>query len=153
MYNQIYNTTVKITEGQKKKHFSMFTSEEKIYLSQKIDIAKKYTILSEHHEAKNNGITLTDINKILTSGKYSIVEYNETTKNNITDYRILIRSTEDFYTKFYDTKLNYSYNCECNLCFVISIKTGKIITSYFNKSNDIHTTINFLRYDNLQIIK
>jgi hypothetical protein len=153
MYNQIYNTIVKSTEGQKKKHFSMFTEAEQKHLIEKLDTIKNKITLSYHHAMKNNGIDITDIEKVLTSKKFEIIEYNETTKNNITDYRILIRSTTEVYTEFFDTKLQYPYKCYCNICFVISIKSGEIVTSYFNKAIDNHTTINFYRYENLNIIK
>jgi len=153
MYNQTYIPIAKITDNQRKKHYTMFSNDEKLYLIDKLNIVKTYAILSEHLQLKNNGITIRDINNVFNSNNFEMIEYNETTRNNITDLRVLIRSVDTYFTSFYDTTINYSYNCYCHLCFVISIKTGQVVTAYFNKSGDTHKTIDLSRYENLQIIK
>lgn len=76
-----------------------------------------------------------------------IIEYNSTNNYGKIDKRVLIRSKKSYFVDIDNTLT------ECNLCFVISIITGQIITAYYNEVNDNHNTIDWLRYDkSLKII-
>lgn len=153
MYTQIYNPLPKITNNQIKKHFTQMTKNEIEFLKLKIDRIKNYITVSEHLTSKCNKINTLTVNQILNS-EYDIIEYNETPNYNGTDKRVLIRSKMQFDTIFVDTITNLKTIEQCNICVVISIVSGIIITGYLNKCNDAHYTINFNRYDkNLSIIK
>ena len=60
--------------------------------------------------------------------------------NNV-DKRVVLRS-RDIYNVMVGEDI-----IECNLCFVISILKGEVITAYYNNINDSHDTINWNRYN------
>lgn len=147
---------IKKTDGQKKKHILQMNNTEKIYLEEelkKIDIDKIY--LSIHIQEKSSiSFDLDDIKNILKTKKLSslIIEYNETPLYGRLEKRILIRDNVSRKVAFVRSD-GSSFECYANLCFVISTK-GKIVTVYWNKTNDNHYCINWDRYDaNLKIIK
>lgn len=147
---------IKQTDGQKKKHALQMTSMEKIYLEnelKKIDINRIY--LSRHIQEKlSTSFNVDDIKNILKTKKLSslVIEYNETPSFERIEKRILIR--DDIAQKIIFVRIDgSSFECYANLCFVISTE-GRIITVYWNKTNDNHFSINWDRYDaNLKIIK
>jgi hypothetical protein len=153
MFTQVYTPIAKITENQIKKHFTQMTKNEIEFLKMKINRIKNYITVSTHLTNKCNKINILTCNDIL-NNDYEIIEYNETANYNGIDKRVLIRSINSFDTIFIDTITNIKTIEKCNICFVVSIVTGIIVTGYFNKCNDFHNTINFNRYNkNIVIIK
>lgn len=133
--------TVKKTKGQLKKHASQFTHKEveQVYSARERvkDLWLKRGIKIGFHlqDKIRNGETKfsyeTTMKTMLNS---TIVEYNETGA----DKRILLRS-------------HYAVNKEVQ-CIVVSLLSGKVITSYLNKVDDVHKTLDLRRYDkNLKI--
>lgn len=140
---------IKKTPGQRKKHISQMTSNEISFLVYKIQHLDKI-IYSNHLLKKHITFNEKTILKTLKSSnlKNCIIEYNETPSKDFLDRRVLIRS------EIAENVLINNNNYElCNLCFVLSIVSKKVITVYYNKSNDNHTSLNLNRYDNtLKII-
>lgn len=142
---------VKKTNNQRKKHFSQFSKGEFVYLENKIKKLDLKQIKSSRHLNLKSSISYKkdDIIAVLSDEdiKNRIIEFNITPSKGSIDRRVLLRSKEE-----YDVLINNNIK-KCNLCFVISIITGDLITVYYNESNDSHDTIDWRRYDNdLQII-
>lgn len=152
---------VVVTDGQKKKHVTQMNAEEVIYLSKKVyEIADKLNDDNLHLRRRIDvaDIELDVFKNIILEGNLpnKIIEYNET-PNKIfkdeVDYRVLIRSTK-IEKKLYHMGKTKEVFGPCQLCFVVSIKTGKIITAYYNGVRDNHASLDSSRYDaNLEVIK
>lgn len=133
--------TVKKTKGQVKKHASQFTHKEveQVYKARERikDLWLKRGIKIGFHlqDKIRNGETKFSYEMTMkTMLNSTIVEYNETGA----DKRILLRS-------------HYIVNKEVQ-CIVVSLLSGKVITSYLNKADDRHNTLYQRRYDkNLKI--
>ncbi|WPH57039.1 hypothetical protein [Enterococcus phage G01] len=133
--------TVKKTKGQVKKHASQFTHKEveQVYKARERvkDLWLKRGIKIGFHlqDKIRNGETKFSYEMTMkTMLSSTIVEYNETGA----DKRILLRS-------------HYSKHGEVQ-CIVVSLLSGKVITSYLNKVDDVHKTLDQRRYNkNLKI--
>lgn len=133
--------TVKKTQGQVKKHASHFTHKEveQVYNGRERvkDLWLKRGIKIGFHlqDKIRNGETKFSYEMTMkTMLNSTIVEYNETGA----DKRILLRS-------------HYAVNKEVQ-CIVVSLLSGKVITSYLNKVDDVHKTLDPRRYNkNLKI--
>lgn len=128
--------TVKKTQGQVKKHMSQFTPNEVKQVYSAKEHVKKLWLkrgikISYHLQDKiRSGETKFSYEMTMkTMLNSTIVEYNETGS----DKRILLRS-------------HYGANDNVQ-CIVVSLLTGKVITSYLNKSYDNHKTLDPRRYD------
>ena len=147
------------TENQIKKHISQMAVKESMYLAK-----EAFNMINKLHIGNNthlkNRIDVKDIpikryKEILNEGVLParIVEYNETLTNYGVDRRVVIRSSKAEYTTYHMGKVR-EVTGYANLCFVMSLNTGEIITAYYNGVNDNHTSLDTRRYDeNLQIIK
>ena len=134
---------VKKTYKQEKKHYTQLSEEELSYLEDSIYSLGRITP-SWHLVEKNNLlIKKNDILKILKDPniKDLIVEYNVTSSSKNVDKRVLLRS-RDVYMVDIDKSAT-----ECNLCFVISIIKGEVVTAYYNEIDDDHKTIDWNRYN------
>lgn len=152
MNAKYHKGVIKKTKNQRKKHGKQITRKEQWYLREQI---KNLPNIKFTKHALNNGVNVTmkQIKNTIKEYNY-IIEYNETT--NIygkIDRRVLVRSSHIYKVDFY--KIDGSIiKGNANLCFVISIDTGDIITTYYNFINDEHETIDVRRYDKtLKIIK
>lgn len=152
MNAKYHKGVIKKTENQRKKHVKQMTRKEQWYLREQI---KNLPNIRFTQHALNNGVNVTmkQIKNTIKEYNY-IIEYNETT--NIygkIDRRVLVRSSHIYKVDFH--KIDGSIiKGNANLCFVISIDTGDIITTYYNFINDEHKTIDVRRYDKtLKIIK
>ena len=133
--------TVKKTKGQVKKHASQFAHKEveQVYNARERvkDLWLKRGIKIGFHlqDKIRNGETKFSYEMTMkTMLNSTIVEYNETGA----DKRILLRS-------------HISHNGSVQ-CIVVSLLSGKVITSYLNKVDDRHNTLDPRRYDkNLKI--
>lgn len=131
---------IKKTEGQIKKHHTHFTQSEKIILSIAVDKLNRNDIhISKHSKNHISFLNMKVVNQVLDD--YEIIEFNATEKFNTTDCRVLLRSKKVL------SIINNGVIEKANICIVISIKTGHVITAYINCKNDKHNTINMKRYD------
>lgn len=133
--------TVKKTQGQVKKHASHFTHKEVEQLYKARERVKDLWIkrgikIGFHLQDKiRNGETKFSYEMAMeTMLNSTIIEYNEIGA----DKRILLRS-----------HISQNGNVQC---IVISLLTGKVITSYLNDVYDRHKTLDPRRYNkNLKI--
>lgn len=151
--------TVSITDDQIKKHVCQMSNEEIMYLSKKVfEIKSKINADNNLHLKKRIDVSEINIERyisIIEGGllPYKIIEYNETLRDNVLDHRVVIRDKKKEYRTYHKGKTIETTGW-CNLCFVLSIDTGKIITAYYNDANDSHTSLDLRRYDKkLEIIK
>lgn len=148
---------IKKTKKQEKKHISQMSEAEKKYLKNKINAINTEDItFSKHILNKKKEIEFEMENIFEVLNEYDIenliVEYNETPTNGLIDRRVLLRGDKSYNVRFKSGK--GSFISPANICFVISLNTYRIITVYWNKSNDSHKTINWNRYnEDLDIIK
>lgn len=149
---------VKTTPFQKKKHITQMSKKEEAYLRKCLSDMIYKLEFSKHLENKRRKGKLlfskNNINDMIVSDEYDIIEYNETWVDNHTTLsrRVLIRgnNVEDVHAY---TPIG-TLHMLCNLCAVIDFERGKIVTAYWNAADDNHDTLDFNRYDkNLQIIK
>lgn len=151
--NAKYNKgVIKKTENQVKKHIKQMNKFELRYLRNKVENLPN--IYFTNH-ALTNGVDVTiEQIKNAINGYNFIIEYNETiNQNGKVDRRVLMRSSTIYNVDFHKTDGSVIKG-NANLCFVISIDTGYIITTYYNFINDEHKTIDMRRYDKtLKIIK
>lgn len=152
MNAKYHKGVIKKTENQRKKHVKQMTRKEQWYLREQI---KNLPNIKFTKHALNNDVdvTIEQIKNTIKEYNY-IVEYNETTDTyGKIDRRVLVRSSRVYKVDFH--KIDGSViKGNANLCFVISIDTGDIITTYYNFINDEHETIDMCRYDKtLKIIK
>lgn len=152
MNAKYHKGVIKKTENQRKKHVKQMTRKEQWYLREQI---KNLPNIKFTKHALNNDVdvTIEQIKNTIKEYNY-IVEYNETTDTyGKIDRRVLVRSSRVYKVDFH--KIDGSViKGNANLCFVISIDTGDIITTYYNFINDEHKTIDMRRYDKtLKIIK
>ena len=131
---------VKKTDGQIKKHVSQFTEKEFRFLNSIVRGRK--TQLSHHAKLRTSELNIS-CNKIKESLKsFNIIEFNY--KEVIQEARVLIRSTKEF--RLDDGQIY-------NLCCVISLTENHIVTLYWNLAKDDHSTINFDRYQEIDIMR
>lgn len=143
---------VKITKDQRKKHYSQMTQEELLYLGEKIQLVDINNTTISNHLINKKSVSFNIKNILKTIKRLDItsliIEYNE--KNS--DERVLIRDDKSYNVKFTDRKGRF-FKAKANLCFVLSLTNNRIITCFWNKKNDNHSTIDWNRYDsNLEII-
>lgn len=152
MNAKYHKGVIKKTENQRKKHVKQMTRKEQWYLREQI---KNLPNIKFTKHALNNDVdvTIEQIKNTIKEYNY-IIEYNETTDTyGKINRRVLVRSSRVYKVDFH--KIDGSViKGNANLCFVISIDTGDIITAYYNFINDEHKTIDMRRYDKtLKIIK
>lgn len=138
---------VKITEGQVKKHVLQMSNKEKDYLATTLDNVSNKVRKTYH---SNNRIDTDTIGEdiytiILKKKNFDIVEYNLTRGSR----RVLIRDKYVLKNKTFHKggKDGRVVKGDVNLCFVIDIDSGEIVTSYYNFARDNHPTIDEERYD------
>lgn len=143
---------VKETIGQRKKHVSMMSDEEIEYLVKRVKRQCHSWSESEHLTSSGRHFHKKYIQDILSSDiSKCLIEYNERFSKTFSR-RVLLRSS-------YATPALLDFDGHrswffANLCIVIDIDTGRIVTAYWNKVSDSHGSINFSRYDEtLQILK
>lgn len=134
--------TVKTTKGQVKKHITQCTAQEKEQLNKAKnriqDLWLKRGIKTSYHlqDKIRNGETQFSYLRAMEAMIHGeIIEYNERGS----DKRILIRSGVGFVGKNIDDIVVQ--------CIVVSLLSGKVITSYLNKASDRHNTLDLRRYD------
>lgn len=141
---------------QEKKHASQMNRKEKRCL-----ISKLHSLHSElefsNHVLTKKGISFDEdmVLELLNSASCSeIVEYNETTNClNEVDCRILLRSHEAYLVNIID-HISHKQNTRlCNLCVVISLISGRVVTIYWNPETDMHKTLNKKNYNESLNIK
>lgn len=144
---------IRETAGQKKKHVTQFTAVERHDLEKVIrKVLRKWlrTGIATTKHLKNKVINHeTQFSYRLTMEtmlNHEIIEYNVTGS----DRRVVLRSKtpHSFITPYTsDTTGNLGVQC-----IVISLNSGKVVTSYINLLEDDHKTLDTRRYDkNLKI--
>lgn len=134
---------IKITKGQVKKHCSQFTRKEKELLVQvvkNIDTNNLKYASHIHREFINE--TLIKTIKNCTPDNIKDFSFSTMHKN---DLRVLIRSNYKDIVEL-DGKVE-----KCNLCFVISLNTNTIITTWYNSIHRQKKVVNMNRYTNFKI--
>lgn len=143
---------IKKTNNQVKKHVSQMTDKEKSRILRNVkQIPNLYLGGHVFRKVEEDGLSFEPIQivEVLRDvKKENIIEYNRTKRYDTVDNRVVLRSTKNYLVDI----SNYGAQ-ECNLCFVLSTVTGRIITVYWNKAEDSHDSIRMSRYDaNLQVI-
>lgn len=143
---------VKKTFNQAKKHKSQLNKKEINYLLKHLWTVKRFTF-SNHLKAKMAKGEVTPqiaiMKKTLVDAKECIIEYNQKLDLNgeVISRRVLLRSKQ-----MELVNIKGEGQVLCNLCFVVDVDTGVIITAYFNSVKDAHETLDKKRYDaNLSI--
>ena len=145
MNAKYHKGVIKKTENQRKKHVKQMTRKEQWYLREQIKNLSNIKF-TKHALNNNVDVTIEQIKNTIKEYNY-IIEYNETTDTyGKINRRVLVRSSRVYKVDFH--KIDDSViKGNANLCFVISIDTGDIITAYYNFINDEHKTIDMRRYD------
>lgn len=137
---------VKETVGQRKKHVSMMSKAELNYLSNRVRILSNKWELTSHFLKNNRVVKDEFIHALLKdASKDLIVEYNEKTTKYGVNKRVLLRSS--FAVPVLLEIKGIQDFVFANLCVVVDIKTGDVVTAYWNRVSDNHQTIQLSRYD------
>lgn len=133
-----FEKVVKKTEGQIKKHITQFTSKEEKILRFAIDSMPKQMIKVFNHSKNHlNILSRNLVEQVLEN--YEIIEFNVIEKCYI-ERRVLIRSKKVL------TINDNGISKKANICIVLEISTGNVITAYINCKDDKHDNINMKRY-------
>lgn len=134
---------IKITKGQVKKHCSQFTRKEiemLVKVVKSIDTNNLKYANHIHREFIND--TLIKTIKNCTPDNIKDFSFSTIHKDEL---RVLIRSNYKDIVEL-DGKVQ-----KCNLCFVISLSTNTIITTWYNSINRQKKVVNMNRYTNFKI--
>lgn len=140
------------TNGQVKRHVSTMSHVDISKLRASIKMVPDL-FLGSHvfDKIENQGLYFSPqmITEVLVNvRKRNIIEYNITPTREGLDRRVLLRSDES-----YPVKITNGGSAHSNICFVLSLETGKVVTVYWNKLHDKHQYLDPNRYsDNLEII-
>lgn len=162
-YNQTHNRTPRgttnrgvhsETKNQTKKHIKDVSCTE---LREILDIVElnnlHYIQLSNHVRDKVEvSFSLRHIQELLESNNLEnlIIEVNVNFSNDNDsdpeDIRILVRDSEAVYTTITNKRTGQVSQIPCNMCFVYSLTSNRLITVYWNLANDNHDSIDWNRY-------
>lgn len=126
---------------QRKKHFSQMDGSELQSCANLLRNCLKRNRLNMSRHAKNKLKTSVNFGALVgmvfksTDLNY-IIEYNETTRNGHTSHRVLIKHPQ--VTKV-EGSPSYTF-------LVIDVDSGRIITAYYNKTTDKHSTLDMSYY-------
>ena len=142
------------TKNQIKKHIKDISCTE---LREILDIVElnnlHYIQLSNHVRDKVEvSFSLRHIQELLESSNLEnlIIEVNVNFSNDNDsdpeDIRILVRDSEAVYTTITNKRTGQVSQIPCNMCFVYSLTSNRLITVYWNPANDNHDSIHWNRY-------
>lgn len=142
------------TKNQIKKHIKDISCTE---LREILDIIElnnlHYIQLSNHVRDKVEvSFSLRHIQELLESNNLEnlIIEVNVNFSNDNDsdpeDIRILVRDSEAVYTTITNKRTGQISQIPCNMCFVYSLTSNRLITVYWNPANDNHDSIDWNRY-------
>lgn len=133
---------IKGTKNQIKKHITQMSQDEISFLSRRIKMISGSYRFGKHFLTSGRLINMMTIERLLNSINIQdcIIEYNQ--RDN--DKRVLLRST--FSSSVTLEKNGVNYLADANLCLVIDIYTGIIVTAYWNEVGDNHNNVNMRRY-------
>lgn len=133
---------VKQTENQRKKHITQMSSDEISFLKRRLKQVYTSYKWSPHFASSSRLFNMMTIERLLRTPDIEdcIIEYNE--RGN--DRRVLLRST--FASQVLLEKEGKNYETDANLCIVIDIYSGEIVTAYWNEVGDNHDNVNMKRY-------
>lgn len=134
---------VKITKGLIKKHCSQFSRKEMEMLVKVVkNIDTNNLNYANHIHREFMPETLVKTIKTCTPDNIKDFSFSTIHKD---DLRVLIRSNYKDIVEL-DGKVQ-----KCNLCFVISLNTNTIITTWYNSINRKKDKVNMNRYTNFKI--
>ena len=142
------------TKNQIKKHIKDISCTE---LREILDIVElnnlHYIQLSNHVRDKVEvSFSLRHIQELLESNNLEnlIIEVNVNFSNKnesaTEDIRILVRDSEAVYTTMTNKRTGQVSQIPCNMCFVYSLTSNRLVTVYWNPANDNHDSIDWNRY-------
>lgn len=142
------------TKNQIKKHIKDVSCTE---LREILDIVElnnlHYIQLSNHVRDKVEvSFSLRHIQELLESSNLEnlIIEVNVNFPNDTDsvpdDIRILVRDSEAVYTTITNKRTGQVSHIPCNMCFVYSLTSNRLVTVYWNPANDNHDSIDWNRY-------
>lgn len=142
------------TKNQIKKHIKDVSCTE---LREILDIVElnnlHYIQLSNHVRDKVEvSFSLRHIQELLESNNLEnlIIEVNVNFPNDNDsvpdDIRILVRDSEAVYTTMTNKRTGQVSQIPCNMCFVYSLTSNRLVTVYWNPANDNHDSIDWNRY-------
>lgn len=147
------------TKNQIKKHIKDISCTE---LREILDIVElnnlHYIQLSNHVRDKVEvSFSLRHIQELLESNNlenliievnvnFSNVNFSNDNDSDPEDIRILVRDSEAVYTTITNKRTGQVSQIPCNMCFVYSLTSNRLITVYWNPANDNHDSIDWNRY-------
>lgn len=139
---KIQRGRVKTTQNQIKKHITQMTPHETAFIAKRLKKVYSNYKWHPHFSDSSRLFNMMTIERLLLSPNITdcIIEYNQRGD----DRRVLLRST--FSSNVTLEKDGKRFEADANLCIVIDIYTGVIITAYWNEVTDHHDTVNMNRY-------
>lgn len=142
------------TKNQIKKHIKDVSCTELREILNIVELNNLHYIqLSNHVRDKVEvSFSLRRIQELLESSNLEnlIIEVNVNFPNDTDsvpdDIRILVRDSEAVYTTITNKRTGQVSQIPCNMCFVYSLTSNRLITVYWNPANDNHDSIDWNRY-------
>lgn len=118
----------------KKKHGTQMTKREKEYLFKTLRSVEKWTISSHALDRiKEKGIKVTYEDVVSTIHNSEIIEYHIARYKEEDDVRVLLRGKT-------------IVNRNSNVHFVYSLTRGEIVSSWLNRADDFHASLDWRDY-------
>lgn len=148
MYKGTFKTgTISHTQGQRKWHASQINDEtlDDIRFRLHQTMLLRSWRLSDHlRKKKSLTFSLEIVQHVIDAG--DIIEYNETPRRDKTSRRVLLRDIRDKHKVI----TNFGVT-DSNLCIVVDIDDGDVVTAFWNDANDNHKTIDMSQYENVPL--
>lgn len=121
---------------QVKKHHTQFTEIERVVLEHLLKaIAHGKVSISDHALNRLKTVSKVQVYDALWTGR--VIEANVTRG----EFRLLVRGSRTI--SIYDQGIKKF----ANICAVVDVKSGRVITIFLNESGDNHSSIDMSRYD------
>lgn len=152
------NSQRRTSENQVKIHFSQMKKEDLVFLKEWAQSMPIETMRISRHARNKDDVSFNPwhMKEILEKKNLEdlIVEFNKKFHREGFTQRILIRDDEAELVEIVDKRTGRREEVMANLCFVIDLSTWTLITTYWNKAEDNHRTMNWAYYNaNLMIDK
>ena len=111
------------------------------HVRDKVEVSFSLRHIQELLESSNLENLISEVNV-----NFSNVNFPNDTDSVPDDIRFLVRDSEAVYTTITNKRTGQVSHIPCNMCFVYSLTSNRLVTVYWNPANDNHDSIDWNRY-------
>lgn len=116
------------------------------HLRDKVEVSFSLRHIQELLESSNLENLIIEVNVNFSNVNFPNVNFPNDTDSVPDDIRILVRDSEAVYTTITNKRTGQVSQILCNMCFVYSLTSNRLVTVYWNPANDNHDSIDWNRY-------